>query len=308
MDNPPITSSSPLPSHPSTGRVFLKALGFGLLLAIPMTILFMFGAASIISYFRMSYDWGWGGFIIPVVIAFYAFCGNAIIMVLATFITLERSNRPYFHAIFIGLIINLVAITGGWGYNLFSHQGELDQLKVQRNNDSYVTAKGLADCAKLTDVNYWTACIKDKILTTADLATCQAQALKYGNENSVASSTCNSRYIITTGSIAKCNDLPLVGSDPISQRYCIYDTLQKSWETNNRKTPLSIVEGCAAITDTTENQFCYVASLRQLAVGDEAAAIACQGINPDLLSGSSAPIPADIANIKNICDIAIIAS
>ena len=308
MDNPPLVPPQQPPHHVSVGKAIVKALGFGLLLAIPMTYIFTLGIGTVISYFRLSYHWGLGGIFVGLAIIIYAFIVNAIIMVLATFITLERSSRPYVHAILIGLLINVIAVAGGWGYNLYTHQGQLQQLAVDRNNDKYVDAKKLSDCAKLTEVNAWTICIKDKIIDTTTLATCKTQAARYGGSNSEAALTCQDRFIINTGAIAQCNDLPLVGSDPNSQRYCLLDTIEKSWEKNNRKTPASIVAGCSGMANAAEKQFCYVASLRQLSKGDAAAAAACQGINPAVWFGIVNNANNDLTNIQTICGITITAS
>lgn len=304
MDNP---QSQPVPqsaSRPAIGKTIIKALGFGLLLAIPLTIIFMVGAGSIISYFRLSYHWGLAGFFVPFAILFYAFCGNAILMVLASFITLTRSSRPFLNALLIGLIINVAAILGGWGYNLYTHQGQLTTLKAERNNDTYVDAKALSDCAKLTDINYWTICVKDKVLDASTFAICKTQALKYSSE---ATLTCTDRLTINTGDVAKCNELPLTGSDPNSQRYCILDTVSKSWEKNNRSTPMSIVTGCASISDAIEKQFCFTVSLRQLSAGSDVTTAACHGIDPTVWFGHQGSADPDRTMVEQKCGLKITA-
>ncbi|MEK7636979.1 MAG: hypothetical protein AAB402_01130 [Patescibacteria group bacterium] len=305
MNIPPAATPPQNPVRPSIGKASLKALGFGLLLAIPMTYVFAYGAFSFISYFRLSYNWGLAGMFIPFIILFYGFAANAIIMGLTTFITLERSRRPYLHAVLIGLIVNLLFIIGGWGYNLYAYQGRLTELKAQRNNDSYVTAKGIADCAKLTDVQYWRVCINNKVATAADKAACDTQAIKYAAQSGGATSECAQELAISSGSTALCADVPLNGNAYANQRDCLSKTIQKSWEKNDRKTPLAIVEGCAAITDPQEKQFCYVVSLRQLTKGDPAATVACQRLDPHLWFGPISTADNDLTNIKNVCGLTI---
>lgn len=307
MDNPqPIPVTPRMPSHRSIGKAFAIALGYGLLLAIPLTVLFMYGAGSIISYFRLSYHWGLAGIFVPFAILFYAFCGNAILMILASFITLTRSSRPFLHALLIGLIINILAILGGWGVNLVTHQGELAQLKAERNNDSYVDAKGLADCAKLTDVNYWRSCIKDKVTTEATQATCEQQVTAFASTGGMTYE-CLYQRAVSTASTALCANVPVQGTSFADQRYCIMFAIEKSWEKNNRVTPLSVVTGCASITDATEKQFCYSASLRQLNAGDPAITAACTGIDPTIWFGHQGIADQDRTMVETKCRITITA-
>lgn len=307
MDKPQPAPTTPrIPSHRSIGKAFAIALGYGLLLAIPLTILFMYGAGSIISYFRLSYHWGLAGMLVPFALLFYTFCGNAILMILASFITLTRSSRPFMHAFLIGLIINIMAILGGWGVNLINHQGELTQLQAERNNDRYVDAKVIADCAILTDVDYWRACIDDKVTTEAEQQTCEQQVTPFLSAGATTSE-CLYRRAILSASTALCAAIPIQGNTYAEQRLCIMLAIEKSWEKNNRVTPLSVVTGCASIADATEKQFCYSASLRQLNAGDPTTATACTGIDPTIWFGHQGIADQDRTMVETKCGITITA-
>lgn len=304
MDNPPVSVPAPVRPRPSLGKALLLAVGFGVLFAFPLTFLFAWGTGTYISYFRLSYSWGLAGLFVPFAIIFYGFVGNAVLMSLTTFITVERARHPYRTAMLIGLVINVATVLIGWGFNFTMYRSRLGELAAQRNNDRYVQAKGVEDCERLTDVNYWRVCINDKVTTAAARSTCEAQTARFAGQADHPTQECLVEYAIGTGSVADCERVPIDGTAYANQRLCIYDTVQKSWERNTRRTPLTFVEGCTSITNAVERQFCNVVALRELATGDAATTLACQHIDPNVWFDTNANHP-DVALVKDRCNITI---
>jgi hypothetical protein len=202
---------------------------------------------------------------------------------LGVVVAVQHRQRPVLFTALVGLILILSSMIIGWGVGFVTHFDQLEKIATTRHNRSTVNSDTLEGCSTITDVNFWRTCISGKVTSQALRTVCESQAKKFSASADPVTAECANELAVATVNVRGCLDVPLNGTAFADQRLCIYDVLQKSWETNNRVTPQSVVEGCSAITNDIERQYCYIFSLRQLSAGSATTTLACQSLNPAIL-------------------------